>query len=493
MKEFKMHVFSKVLAIVVLTVVAGLLPTLQAQSGTQGLNTIYGTTTSIQGSASSIDARLYVGSQDLCFALNTIINSISVSGAVIDARGVSGTALNCASTPWSTVPSGTFSNAIILLPAGTITIRSPWLMPSNTRIVGSGQGITTIQACKTTTTGCGGVGFSGTPTAMIAMTAGNDYAVGGNDAWGCQASFVCFAVSVADLTLDAQSQAIDGIDNNDAEELSYVQHVSMVNIGGVGLKLSADPNDTSQSCTSNCIAGTSSHSGPYTDLTIAVTSTATACVQVLNTANHSAEPRGIHGLSCTCAVSGTACSTANPNAGIYLDGNNTTLENVFVNGFTDGVSIGDAASAVTPVHTAIVSNITGGTNVTNLIHIHKPSDSGASQAGESGGFTILAATSAANNTIFDELTSTTLLFSKDPYVGMYILADPVGNNSGYPAGYTRFTTSSSLPTWFVGATTVSTGAGTCSSFANGTLYSNTAGALGSTLYACASGGWTVVK
>ena len=475
MNQLNMRSIVKMFSVLLLLATAATFPKLRAQTGTEGVNAVYGSASTIQASSSFIDASLYVGSHDLCYALNAVINSIPGSGAVVDARGISGTSLNCASTPWTTAPAGSFANAIILLPPGTITIRSPWLMPSNTHIIGAGPGLTTIQACKSTTTGCSSTNFSG--TAMISMNAGND-----SSKWGCGASFVCFAISVADLTLDAQSQAIDGIDNTNAEELSYVQHVSMVNIGGVGLKLSADTGSSS--------SGTSSHSGPYTDLTIAVTSTATACLQVLNQANQTAEPRGIHGISCTCAVSGTACSTANPNAGINPDGNNTTLENVYVNGFKDGVSIAEKASASTPVHTVIVSNISGGTNVTNLVHVQKPSDSGSSQAGESGGFTILAATSAANTTIQDDLTSTTLSFSADPTVGLYILGDPVGNNSGYPAGYTRFATSSSLPTWFVGAATVS---GTCSSFADGTLYSNTAGALGSALYACAGGNWVDVK
>jgi hypothetical protein len=465
--------------IILLAAVVVLSPALQAQSGTEGLNTIYGSTTTIQPSASFIDARLYTASADLCSALNTIINSIPGVGAVIDARGVTGTALNCASTPWSTAPgTGSFANVTILLPSGTITIRSPWYLPSNSRIIGEGPGATILQACKTTTPGCNSTAFSG--TAMISMTAGKDNI---NLAWGCGAGFICFAVSVADLTLDAQSLAIDGVDNFNAEEQSYVQHVSMVNIGGVGLKLSADATSGS--------SGTSSHSGPYTDITIGVTSTATACVRVLTIATQSAEPRGIHGLSCTCLnANGTVCTT-NSNAGIYLDGNNVTLQDVFVNGFTDGVMIGDQASASTPVHSNVVVNISGGTNVTNLVHIHKPSDLANAQVGESGGFTILGATSAANNTIVDDLTGTTLTNATNANIGMYVLGDPLGNFSGYPSGYTRFTTSATLPTWFVGNATVT---GSCS-VASGSLYSNTAGTNGgnSTLYACASGQWANLK
>jgi hypothetical protein len=79
---------------------------------------------------------------------------------------------------------------------------------------------------------------------------------------------------------------------------------------------------------------------PYSDIFIEVTSNATACVAI------SWKPRGVHGLSCTCVQNGTACS--NPHAGIYLGGvgaGNTSIEDIYINGFEDGIYVGQSGPA----------------------------------------------------------------------------------------------------------------------------------------------------
>jgi hypothetical protein len=440
----------------------------QAQSGKEGLNAVYGPSNVIQGSTAFIDATPYLGTGDICAALNNIILSVAGVGAVIDARGVHpGTPQACAQSPWQTLPpTGTFANVTILLPKSTITTETPWVVPNFTHIVGQGPGQTIIQACKTTSTTCPTGAFSG--SAMIVL--GSDTA-----AFGCGTG-VCFGIQVSDLTLDAQSQALDGVDNANAEEQSYVRHVSMVNIGGTGLRLSADTD-----CSS---LGTSSNSGPYNDLNIGISSTAAACVKVLNLAGscpQTAHPRGLHGISCQCIAAGTACT--NPNSGIQLDGGAVSVENIFLNGFHDGIAIGDQANTLGPIQSELIVNVRGGSNVTNLVHIYNAT------AGQLSDITILGATSStptSNVTILDDLNGPSLANSNNANVGMYVLGESVGGGNGF----TRFTTSTTLPTWFVGSTTVT---GPCSSLANGTLYSNTSGTAGSTLYACGNGTWQNLK
>lgn len=450
-----------------------LLPTAKAQNGNEGLNAVYGSGGVIQASAAFIDAKPYATQGDICAALNYIILHIAGVGAVIDARGFNpGTTQACAFSPWNSAPgSGTFANVTILLPAGTIATEFPWVMPDFTHIVGQGPGQTILQACKAASSACTGA-FSG--AAMIALGGSSPAAL------GCGTGGVCFGIQVSDLTLNAQSQAIDGIDNFNSEEETSVHNVTLLNIGGTGLRLSAE---TFSTCPSS--QGTSNNSGPYDDLQIGVTSTANACVQVLNVAGacpQAAHPRGLHGITCQCIANGTACS--NTHAGIQLDGGSVSVEDVSVNGFTDGIAIGDQADTLGPIQSLLVSNVKGGSSVTNLVHIYNAT------AGELSDITVLGATSSANTTILDALSNITLTNSGNPNVGMYVLGEPIGGGNGF----TRFTTSTSatVPTWFVGSSAVS---GTCSTLSTGTLYSNISGTNGGadTLYACASGTWQNLK
>lgn len=450
-----------------------LLPAAKAQSGNEGLNAVYGPSGVIQASSAFIDAKPYLTHGDICAALNFIIVNIAGVGSVIDARGVNpGTTQACALSPWNSPPAtGTFANVTILLPVGTIATENPWIMPDYTHIVGQGPGETVLQACKVANSVCTGA-FSG--SAMIVLGGSTPAAL------GCGTGGVCFGIQVSDLTLNAQSLAIDGIDNSNSEEETSVHHVTILNVGGTGLRLSAE---SFSSCPSS--QGTSNNSGPYDNLEIGVTSTANACVQVLNIAGacpQSAHPRGVHGLSCQCIVNGTACT--NSNAGIELDGGSVSVEDVFVNGFTDGVAIGDKANTLGPIQSLLVSNVKGGSNVTNLVHIYN------ANSGELSDITVLGATSStptSNITILDGLNNVSLPNSSNANVGMYVLGESIGGGNGFA----RFTTSTTLPTWFVGASAVS---GTCT-VANGTLYSNTSGTNGgtNTLFACASGMWQNLK
>ena len=150
------------------------------------------------------------------------------------------------------------------LPAGTIQISATWTLRQYTRTIGQGPGITTLQAAS---------GFSAGPMIQfgcLGLTYSSSY-----------------GVSVENLTLDANTAnsgvSIDGIDNNDAEELTYVKHVQMINITGTGLSLGID-GSTSKS----------NHSGPYSDISIAETGTGAFCINI----QPAAQPRDIHGVNC---------------------------------------------------------------------------------------------------------------------------------------------------------------------------------------------------
>ena len=446
----------------------GLLGSSKAQTGNVGLNTVWNSTSKV-ASPAFVDASAYTSQGDICANINYILTNAAAAGVIIDARGVlptSGTSQPCSINPWTSADlfSGALPNTI-LLPSGTITICATWQMPVFTKLIGEGPGQggsigTTLQVGSSAQ--CGGNSFAG--SAMIQM--------GGTT--NCTSSN-CFSVSISDLALDGQSNSgIDGIDNLVAQELSSVTHVAMVNIGKIGLSIAAN-------------AG---NSGPYSDLSIQAIDNATAsCVQI------NGSPRGVHGISCTCVQSAVACSNPN-NAGIYVGSTTavhlvgtfaTSIEDVYVNGFKDGIYVGvsgPGSGTEAPAFDDLLFNINGGSSVTNLIHLSASQSSSSSCPPQSSpgnnvcDITIMGVTSAANNTILDEISNTTLPYSTDPTVGMYILGEQVTDNGSTVIGNSRFTTSPSIPSWIVGTTAPST---PC---AIGDLYSITSGTSGYTLWGC---------
>jgi hypothetical protein len=127
-------------------------------------------------SPSFIDASVSqkVNHADLCATIYNIFTAAPpnpaypTAGAVIDARGISGSALTCAAgtTPWSNGTNTVSAPANILLPATgggnnftPIVISTGWVLPANTHLIGQGDNPssgTVIQASSS---------FSG--TAMI--------------------------------------------------------------------------------------------------------------------------------------------------------------------------------------------------------------------------------------------------------------------------------------------------------------------------------------
>jgi hypothetical protein len=135
--------------------------------GSQGQDAVYNSIAGIVGSPSFIDASMFgFSGTNICAVLNGILSSSTVtyppSGAVIDARGLpgtTGTSMKCPLSPWNGIANP--PPATILLPATSgatptpIIIYTPWIIPSNTHLIGEGDGIgssaaTTIQVSSPT-------------------------------------------------------------------------------------------------------------------------------------------------------------------------------------------------------------------------------------------------------------------------------------------------------------------------------------------------------
>jgi hypothetical protein len=432
-------------------------------SSNAGYSGAWASSTTIDGSAILIDASAaYFASTatDICSRIAAVLAALTAtgsaypqSGVVIDARAVPVTSAHtCSGNPWASPPTGGWPPTTVLLPAGSIVITSPWVLPNETRIIGEGRGKTTIQASSS---------FSG--TAMIEM--------GGSSV--CPSGSVCTGVVVADLFLSGYTtNTYGGIYNEYSRDSSYVEHVTISQIGGTGLLVGS-------SGTSGIDA---SNSGPYNDLFITAGSATQNVTPQTACAIITVPSRGIHGLTCIACDSPTCSGISAPPFGVQISGNNNSLEDYHVEGYADGVQV--AAGGV------VVSNVSGvkGGNsgpVTNVIHLcNTTTCTSVSTAASDVSLLGINAYTGATNVIQDDLTSTTLAESSTPYAALYVLGEAGSGTSG---GYSRFSSvPATTPTWISAGSTVS---GSCSN--PGTIYSNTAGSSSSTNsgYVCAAGTW----
>ena len=276
---------------------------------------------------------------------------------------------------------------------------------------------------------------------------------------GSQCTGIVKGISVESMALNGNGLGVTGILNGDAQELTYIDHVALVQILGMGLQVTVN----------------AQNSGPYSNITFDTVdfspSTSTSCAQILSVAGGT---RGIHGLTCIGEFS-------NGNSAILLDSSNNSLEDIRMIGFDEGIVVGSQG----PAHSNVLLNIYGDTaeqngpqQVINVIEISNAnpvtdlSIMGVANAGGSG-----------TNTISDLGTGQNL---PDAAIGMYALGRP---QSG---GYTRFTTSPKATTWVVGNANPQN-----VSCPIGSLYSNISGATGAdALYVCTVGNpssWKPVK
>jgi len=408
-----------------------------------------------QGSSAFIDASVFVSgtNPNICAVLHNILGGVGypAAGAIIDARGISGTAaLTCTASPWAGISNPPPST--ILLPATggasptPIVISSTWVLPANTHLIGEGDGIASSGSTP------------GTTIQAATSFAGSMIQFGSSSV--CP-SGVCTGISVENLTLDGQGQSINGITNGFSRDFSSVDHVSLYRIRGTGL----------------LIEGSATDSGPYSNITFDTGGSAgvasTVCADILNAGG----TRGIQQLSCKS-------ETNDASAAVLLDSSNNSIEDVTIAGFYNGILVGSQA----PAQSNVLVNITDDTKHTcnpvcppiNTIHIASYTTNGEPNV------TDLSIMGASNDgmgttTIADDLTGTYLF---DPTVGIYALGESANG------GYSRYTTSPNAATWAVGA---SYPQGTC---ARGSLYSCIGGGTGTTcssnaLWACALSGSTV--
>lgn len=441
----------------------------QCNSGSAalGFNALYGLCNAPlpQPGFTLVDATQYIGSGDVCQAISGILQAYAGSepgGVIVDARGFgSGSSQGCSVNPWNlaTWP----ASSVVLLPAGTITIKHNWTLPKDARVVGEGFGATTLMASSSFSDDGSG--------AMIEM----------GTATMCGSILDCSGVSIENLTLDRNNvTAVKyGILNQYAQELAYVRDVSITSVAGTGVGFTG----------LSLQNATSANSGVYWDLEISNVST---CLSISGTY----DTRGVHGLNC-------ALSSYGSGPGISIDSPNNSLEDIYISGDTSQEGIVIGANGGAPNN--FLFNI-GGKGLGNLIHISNqqntlqpPVCTPFNSAGTGVEYnvcntTILAVSKqSGTNTIVDDLdlesggTSTILT---DPVIGMYTVGESIqaGSNS---IGYSRFTTgsgvSASTPTWIVGTASPSS----CTGIAPGSIYSLTSGS-GSTIYVCSAGSWTPI-
>ena len=306
---------------------AAFLPFAAAQSGTAGQNAICTSLsscsgTAVFGSSAFIDTMGFVSpGRDFCGVLNVILNTgYPAAGAVIDARGLpgtTGTSMTCAASPWGSGTGYVNKPSTILLPAAVITIPGAWILPNGSALIGENSRLpgginigapnaTTLLAC---TTSICTTGFS--DSTMLQF--GDSH---------CPTSG-CRGISVDGLALNGNGLTINGITNAYAQERSYVDHVTLYQLLGVGLQISAGADN----------------SGPYSNITFDTGTfppsfSSTACASI----NGTGGTRGIHGLSCIG-------ESANGSVGVYLDSSNNTLDDIRIIGYDDGIRVGSQAVA----------------------------------------------------------------------------------------------------------------------------------------------------
>jgi hypothetical protein len=492
----------------------------QGDAQIQGNNAVW--STSVQGSAAFIDASAFLpptNPPDICQVLYNIITGTGTNGyplyptngAVIDARGINAANsktdgsfagdMTCAYSPWSSSGGSVTTPATILLPGGynlgggngtgVIIIHHKWVVPNGSRVIGEGPN----SGLVTDSDAILRAAASFPDSVMIQM--------GDSNCPEVNSVPVCTGVSVEHLTLDAQTQYIDGIDNPNSQLGSYVDDVQLSNVGYRGLYITAQ------------------NSGPYSNPYYTTPTVGCSGAMCPTCVDLEAQTRGVHGIS--CIGYSTVSGHSSPNhAGIYVDFSNNTIEDVHVEGFTDGVQIGNVSSGV--VANVVVSNITatwgtGANNgeVVNTVHICGPNAPIGNPFGKCANIgaavqdvSVLQATDFNNSSpiklstvIQDDVTGTSITpplpisgNSVPQSVAMYVLGEQVGG--GTQLQYSRFGTSPStssscssgscstvVPPWISGNSSTGISGQTCN--VPGAIYSNTAGASGSAIFVCA---WT---
>jgi hypothetical protein len=177
------------------------------------------------------------------------------NGEVIDARALSGTALTCTKgSPWS--ESGAYvpqpSPSVILLPPGIISTPIAWVLPANTKLIGT----TTAVANGTTP-----LETTIQPSGSFTFAAVVEFGDSTHCPSGCQ------GISVEHLTINGNGNnglTVNGIENDNCGVQCYVDHVTLYQVLGTGLKVSGS---------------NATDSGPYSNITFDVGNSAAASTE----------------------------------------------------------------------------------------------------------------------------------------------------------------------------------------------------------------------
>jgi hypothetical protein len=474
-----------------------------AQTGANAVCTSASACSTTTPSTAFIDASAFCGtsgcgSQDFCFVVNQALHTLPLAGGVVDARGFNpggstGSTYTCNGTTPYVVSSSQggytiTTPSILLLPSGTISINTTWILPDRSRIFGEGNNPGNSSTVMGTEIAANGIPGGNPMIQMGNSSLCNDPASSGQ----------CYGVAIANLAIFAQNNntAIDGIWNLNSGPSSYVDHVNFERVAGTGLK----------------IGGSAGDSGPYSNLAMSaatVCAASTACVQLGDTSGLPLSTRGIHGLTCTCTTSlGTAA--------IHLDSSNNTLEDIHVEGFNDGIRVGSLVPQTGKTITTaanVILNLNGGTsnadNMKNVVRVCAlTANTGFSACGNADNVVsdltmegVSVTRSCSNGTcppnlnyvIDDDLTATTVpyLAQLQNSVGMYVIGERLPG--GRATSYAKFATSpvSGISTWGVASAPPVSG----SSCQSGSLFSNTSGtaSLDNTLWVCSSNKWTSLK
>jgi hypothetical protein len=406
-----------------------------------------------------IDATAFVGTHtDFCTILNQALQALNGRSTgttgVIDARGVNPATLTCNSNPW-----GSFGpvapTAVVLLPAGTIKTNATWVLPSGTRLIGEGgedPGSNPNATARTT------LQAQSLFTPMIQM---------GN-------SSPCKGVVVEDLVLDGNKQAVDGIDNQYCQELSYINHVSIYQATAKGLN----------------IFNSAQNSGPYTNITFdlgnAIPTSSTVCAYV------AVSTRGIRGMTCTAGITATSTDAIQ----VVSTGSGNSIEDVRIEGFQNGVYVN--ASDVVLMNILGDSTTKNTSQIVSVVNIASATVANVVLIGISNNCSTSSncGTSSNNDSVTDNTANPVLHLpvTSDPFVAMYSVGNKIAVGTGNAVS--RYTTSSSVPSWLVGAGPIAPGT-VCNappmSPVAGSLYSNASSGDG--LYVCSisASQWSLVK
>jgi hypothetical protein len=398
---------------------------------------------------------------DACQRINAAWNSLPSTGGVIDARGFNGTQ-SCSINPLN----GVSVPGLLLLGEAIYSINTPWIIPSQVRVIGSSRGSatggtgTSLQAnssaypvYSTGTVGTNGAnltqikgsgtGWTSSPPnilvgslffsqngsvtvqstisnidtnnqiltlsvpASTTLPASSTYTITPAMVQFAptQSGPISFGISIANLQISCGSLANGlAIQNWWAQELSYVQDINVSDC--VGLALDVE--------TSGAM-----NSGPYSNVAVGQpggtghpTPTAgTLCAELLSTG----DLRGIHGITCT--------SNGTPKTGIDISTPATTLEDVHLEGYGIGVEIAAHPSASNRVNGLTVINVNGGTGsgaMTTLVDIFSdPNFQGSTEVNIFG--LSVPPSSGVTNLLIDNIMGTTVATSTEISLSSYIL------------------------------------------------------------------------